>query len=134
MGWGDYAEILDKAVTVTKGSGIPLKGITVDNPFDYAIGSHRSNQPDATAHVDWLARVRQLEDDVKARGLRFGLIFNSQRGGDKETGSDELYEKETLEFLDLYSKSGGRPDNVIVQSWYHYPIRVVPESTPGTMM
>jgi len=133
MGWGDYAEILEMAVAVTSEGGIPLKGITVDNPFDYAIGAHRSNQPEATANVDWLARIRQLEDDVKAKGLRFGLIFNSQRGGGKETGSDEVYEKETLEFLDLYDKCGGRPDNVIVQSWYHYPIRVVPESTPGTM-
>jgi hypothetical protein len=47
--------------------------------------------------------------------------------------SNELYEKESLEFLDLYYKSGGRPDNVIVQSWYHYPLGVVPESTPGSM-
>lgn len=133
QGWGDYAEILAKAVAATKEGGIPLKGITVDNPYDYAIGEHRSNQPDVTEDMDWLARIRRLEDDVKAHGLRFGLIFNSQRAGDKETGSDELYENETLEFLDLYCKSGGRPDNVIVQSWYHYPLRVIPETAPGTM-
>lgn len=132
-GWGDYAEILDKALTVTGEVGIPLKGITVDNPYDYAIGEHRSNQPRATANVDWLARILQLEKDVKARGLRFGLIFNSQRAGSKENGSDELYEKETLKYIDLYHKRGGRPDNVIAQSWYHYPTKVVPESTPGTM-
>lgn len=132
-GWGDYAEILEKAVAVTNENGIPLKGITVDNPYDYAIGEYRSNQPEVTKGMDWLARIRRLEGDVKTCGLRFGVIFNSQRAGGVETGSDELYEKETLEFLDLYYKSGGRPDNVIVQSWYHFPVRTCPESTPGTM-
>lgn len=133
QGWGDYAKILAKAVAVTTEGGIPLKGITVDNPYDYAIGEHRSNQPDVTKDMDWLARIRRLEDDVRTRGLRFGLIFNSQRAGDKETGSDQRYEEETLEFLDLYRESGGHPDNVIVQSWYHYPLHVVPETAPGTM-
>ena len=132
-GWGDYAEILAMAVAVTNEGGIPLKGITVDNPYDYALGEYRSNQPDVTKDVDWLARILQLEEHARARGLRFGLIFNSQRAGSDKTGSDAIYEEETLKFLDLYFERGGRPDDVIVQSWYHYPVRVVPESTAGTM-
>lgn len=133
MGWGDYKKVLSLAVEQTRSAGIPLRGLTVDNPYDYAIGAFRSNQPAVTRDVDWIKRIRELEDEVEAQGLEFGLIFNSSRAGSPEGGSDAAYSAETLAFVDLYRTRGGTPANYMVQSWYHYPSAYLPETTPRTM-
>jgi len=133
MGWGDYKRVLAKAIAQTNEAGIPLKGVTVDNPYDYAIGAVRSNQPAVTKGVDWVGRICELEDYVEAQGLEFNLIVNSSRAGSSKTGSDELFAKETLAYIDLYRGRGGTPSGYIIQSWYHYPSAYVPESQPGTM-
>lgn len=132
-GWGDYADVLEIAVETTNEAEIPLRGITCDNPYDYATGQSRSNQPDVTGGVDWTQRVLDLEKAVHDKDLEFGLIFNSQRPGARRGGSDKAYSRETLEYIKLYHSRGGSPDNVIIQSWYHYPSAWVPETEPYTM-
>ena len=133
MGWGDYKRVLATAIDRTNEAEIPLRGVTVDSPYDYTIGAFRSNQPAVTRGVDWIGRIRELEDDVEARGLEFNLIVNSSRAGSPKTGSDELFAQETLAFVDLYRDRGGTPCAYIIQSWYDYPTAYVPETQPGTM-
>nr|MCU0874557.1 hypothetical protein [Pirellulaceae bacterium] len=80
--------------------------------------------------VDWLGRVRAYEDFARQQGLTFNLIVNSERGGQQ---SDDLFCRETLQMVDAYLKSGGRPTRWFVQSWYPYPKQMTPETAPHTM-
>jgi creatinine amidohydrolase len=111
-------------------TGIPLAGITVDNPYDYLVGEHRSVNLRDPKSVDWLKRVRSYEDFAREQGLEFNLIVNSERGGHE---SDERFCRETLQMVDLYRKAGGRPTRWFVQSWYSHPEQIVPETSPHSM-
>jgi hypothetical protein len=133
MGQGDYFPAVKMAVEKAKAAGIPFDGVTIDNPYSYALGERKSNQPDVTKGVDWFWRVLDLEQYARSEGLEVTFIYNSERAGDKKGGSGELFAKETLEYIDLHMAKGGAPDRYMMQSWYHYPTKWVPEETPGTM-
>ncbi len=111
-------------------AGIPLAGITVDNPYDYLVGEHRSVNLRDPKSVDWLKRVRSYEDFAREQGLEFNLIVNSERGGQE---SDERFCRETLQMVDLYRQAGGQPTRWFVQSWYSHPEQMVPETAPHSM-
>jgi hypothetical protein len=130
QGWGDYARVLPVVVEKTKEAGVSLLGVTADNPYDYLMGLQGSPKLDDPKSVDWMKRLRELEDYVKAQGLEFNLIINSQRGGDR---SAKLFYEDTLAFLDAYRNAGGAPTRYIVESWYREPVKVVPEDEPYTM-
>jgi len=104
--------------------------VTIDNPYDYLIGEHFSVGLADPKSVDWLGRVRAYEDRCVGEGLEVNLIVNTERGG---TESDERFYRETLEMVDTYLRAGGRPTRWIVQTWYPYPKRIVPESEGFTM-
>jgi hypothetical protein len=128
--YGDYDQVVRVVLGKLKAAGVTLDGVTVDNPYDYLIGAHRSvNLPDPTS-VDWLERVRSYEDFARENGLAFNLIVNSERGG-KE--SDERFYRETLQMVDAYLRAGGKPTRWFVQSWYLYPQKMTPESAPHSM-
>lgn len=131
-GWGDYFTALEAIVRLAKEHNAPLRGFTVDNPYDYAIGEVNTPQMQYDPKsIEWIARVRDVENYVRQHGLEFNLIFNSQRGG---AVSAELFCRETHKFIALYHQRGGRPDRYILQSWYTHPTRdrIVPESDPHT--
>ncbi len=131
-GWGDYFTALEAIVRLSKQADAPLRGFTVDNPYDYAVGEVQNPEfPYDPKSIDWIARILDVEQYVRKHELEFNLIFNSQRGGNT---SAELFCKETVEFIDLYQRRGGRPDRYIIQSWYTHPTRdqIVPESDPNT--
>jgi hypothetical protein len=109
---------------------IQLAGVTVDNPYEYLVGSHMSVKLKDPTTVNWIARVRSYEDFARGRGLKFNLIANSEAGG-KE--SDELFYTNTLKMIDAYLKAGGRPHRWFIQSWYEHPVEVVPESARFSM-
>jgi len=132
-GWGDYRVVFDLAVQTTAEAGLPLCGLVVDNPYDYAIGAFRSNQPAVTAGVDWIARVRDLEEHAKAAGLEFSLIINSSRAG-ADAASDQLYADETLAYLERYRAAGGTPTRWVVESWYQRPKAWLPETRPESLI
>jgi hypothetical protein len=128
--YGDYHRVVRVVLRKLAAAGIPLEGVTVDNPYDYLIGEHFSvNLPDPKA-VNWLERVREYEEFVGEQGLSFNLIVNSQRGGHQ---SDERFFRETLAMTDLYLRAGGRPTRWFVQSWYPHPKQMVPETAPHSM-
>jgi hypothetical protein len=131
-GWGDYFVAVEAIIRHAKEMKAPVRGVTVDNPYDYAIG--RIKNPDFKydpKSINWLARILDLEKYVEEHGLEFNLIINSQGPGET---SAEAFAKETLAFLELYQQSGGSPKRYIVQSWYTHPLRteVIPETQPYT--
>ncbi len=132
-GWGDYKKVFDFAVKVTGEAGVPLDGLTIDAPFDYARGDHASNQAYVIRDVDFMTPVRELEDHARSKGLKVRLIYNSERPGNKKGGVDKAYFEETLAYMDAYHARGGRPDAYIIQSWYAHPRKWLPEDEPYTM-
>ena len=133
LGWGDYFPVLQMAIQKTNAAGISLTGVTLDNPYGYAIGRHRSNQSGVIAGEDFLARLRDAEEYVEGEGLRIGIIYNSEEGGNATTGSDQLFYDESLAFIDEHLDYGATPSNYTIQSWYPYPTAYLPETTPHTM-
>jgi len=128
--YGEYDEAHRLVFTKLKAAGIPLTGVTIDNPYDYLIGEHSSVGLSDPKSVDWLARVRAYEDRCREEGLEVNLIVNSERGGQE---SDERFCRETLAMVDTYMRTGGHPTRWLVQTWYPYPKKVVPETAPHTM-
>jgi hypothetical protein len=128
--YGEYDDAHRLVYEKLKEAGIPLAGVTIDNPYDYLIGEHFSVNLADPKSVDWLGRVRDYEDRCHAEGLEVNLIVNSERGGQQ---SDELFCEETLRMVDTYLQAGGRPTRWFVQTWYPYPKRMVPETAPNTM-
>ena len=128
--YGDYREVLATVLARVRAARAPLVGITVDNPYEYLVGEHKSVNLKDPRKVDWLGRVRALEDLVHAQRLQFNLIVNSERGG---STSDEEFYRRTLLMLKTYYEAGGRPERIIIQSWYKYPVTVVPETAPHSM-
>ena len=95
-------------------TGEPLAFLQVDVDWD-----HRA---------DWRTAVRSIEDGARARGIEFGPIYN---GG--EAGSDAEWVDLTLQRAFTYEEvAGGRPDQVILQSWMDHPDHVLPETDPST--
>jgi creatinine amidohydrolase len=128
--YGDYDRVVRLVLRKLAAAEIVPEGVTVDNPYDYLVGGHRSvNLKDPTS-VDWLQRVRAYEDFASAQGLAFNLIANSERGG---LESDERFFRETLQMVEVYHKAGGRPTRWFVQSWYPHPKQMTPEDAPHSM-
>ncbi|MHB1463001.1 MAG: hypothetical protein ACYC1M_17045 [Armatimonadota bacterium] len=135
MNWGDYYTALEAIIRLSKKAKLPMKGVTVDNPYDYATGRVVVPFPEGydPKSIDWMSRIRGIEDICHKNKLEFNLVVNSQTPG--ETNMRD-YCKETLQYVDHYTKLGGRPDTWIVQSWYTHPLRdeVLPETKPNTFM
>jgi hypothetical protein len=129
--YGDYDAVVRTVLEKLTAAKIPLEGVTVDNPYDYLVGEHRSVKLRDPTKVNWLGRVRTYEDFARQNGLSFNLIANSERGGHE---SDERFIKETLQMVDTYLKAGGKPTRWFVQTWYDYPKRLLPESDPHSIM
>jgi alpha-L-fucosidase len=89
-----------------------------DAPYDY----------DQALPNGW-QKVVALEQAVRARGLRFGLIYNSEAGG---TAGDEPFHDQALAALRAYQAAGGNPGDLLLQSWYPYPDVMVPEDQANT--
>jgi len=128
--WGDYFDVVSTIVPRAKAEKLPLVAVTVDNPYDYAIGERPSATLKDPGQVNWMRRIVDLERYVEGQGLDFNLIVNCEAGA-KE--SSERFCKDTLAYLDAYRAAGGSAKRYFVQTWMKYPDRVVPESEPYTL-
>jgi len=133
LGYGDYFDALTMALQKTSAAGVTFTGVTVDNPYDYAIGEASSNQYSLIQNIDFLDRLRDLENYVEGEGLDFNMIYNSSRAGNQSAGSNQLYHDETLTFIDAHIAYGATPLRYMIQSWYYYPTQWVPETSGYTM-
>jgi hypothetical protein len=106
--------MLEWTDTYAAATGEPLGFLQVDVDWD-----HRA---------DWPSAVRSIEAGAHARGIEFGPIYN---GGDAV--SDAEWVDLTLQRAFTYEEvAGGRPDQVILQSWMDHPDHVLPETDPST--
>ena len=74
-------------------------------------------------------RLLALEAYCRRKGLRFGLICNTEA---RQTGSDREFYEQTLQALQLYRAAGGQPDSFTVESWFEFPRQLLPETAPYT--
>ena len=129
--WGDYYDVISTLLREAKEAGVVnLVGVTVDSPYHYTIGRVRSVNLKDPSQIDWIARLRDLEDYVETQGMEVNLIVNSVERLEVDA---EMYCEETLALIDLFQKAGGTPKRYIVQSWGHHPARMLPESDPVSM-
>lgn len=130
LGWGDYDKVARVVLDKLDSAGLQLEGVTVDNPYEYAIGEIRPRHLKDPSKIDWIKRIRTYEEFSRSRNLEFNLIVNSSKGG--KTSDKEFYER-TLKMVDAYTRANGRPTRYIVQSWYEYPKETLPETAPYSM-
>ena len=129
--WGDYYDVISTLLREAKEAGVTnLAGVTVDSPYPYTVGRVRSVNLGDPSQVDWVARLRDLEDYVESQGMELNLIVNSV---ERQEVDAEMYCEETLALIDLFEQAGGTPKRYIVQSWGHHPEKMLPESDPVTM-
>jgi len=128
--WGDYFDVVSTIVPQAKDAGLPLVAVTVDNPYDYAIGERASITLRQPAQVNWMQRIVDLERYVESQGLDFNLILNCEAGAKEPS---ERFCKDTLAYIAAYRAPGGSPKRYIVQTWMKHPDRVVPETEPYTL-
>lgn len=129
MNWGDYWEVVQVIMNRVQAGEPKFSRLIVDWPYNYAIGERYSPTPaNDPKSIDWIARIRELEDFVKGLGLEFYLYTNTE-----EKESDTLYAEGTLNYVDLYRQRGGAPDGWNVQSWYPVPASFGPEDKAYSM-
>ncbi len=117
--YGDLPAVLDTVLTVVQERGETLDYFYADSPYDYSDNSETRG---------WL-KLKAVEDYVREKGLRFGLVYNSSIGGNT---SDQLFYEQTLDGWVKYAAVGGQPDIVGVWSWYPHPSESYPEDQPYT--
>jgi hypothetical protein len=77
----------------------------------------------------WATEARALEDAVRQRGVRFGVIYH----GEERDGTDAAWTADAEQRAYVYElEYGGHPDEVDLESWMSLPTHVLPETTPGT--
>ncbi len=77
------------------------------------------------------AKLRAMEAFCKEQGLEFYFLFNDHTGG---STSDQLFHDNVMNCLRSVKNSGLRPALGTVQSWYEYPLAILPEEQPHTFM
>ena len=101
--WGDYYDVISTLLREAKKAGVTnLVGVTVDSPYPYTIGRVRSVNLADPSQVDWIARLRDLEDYVESQGMELNLIVNSVERLEVDA---KTYCEETLALIDLFRES-----------------------------
>lgn len=78
---------------------------------------------------DWPQAALELETYARARGIRFGIFYT----GDATDRIDALWVEHAAQRALAYERdAGGRPDDVIFQSWHDHPDYLLPETEPTT--
>jgi hypothetical protein len=81
------------------------------------------------ARLDWATAALRLETGARARHIAFGL----QYFGDRADASDAAWLDRTAKRIVAYeSVQGGRPDDVVFQSWHDHPNWLLPETAPAS--
>jgi len=81
------------------------------------------------------ADVKRIEEFCRSRRMRFSLIYwaSEQPRLSPERRSDPMVWRDgVLRQAAQYAAAGGRPDEVVVESWLHVPQHAVPELDPTT--
>lgn len=127
----DYKALFGKMVKNTQANGEHIAFLQVDNPYDYAVGTHPSSWPGVSG-VDWVGRILQLEQQARSYNIPFGLMYNSEsagQGSDSNGGSDSQFYNDTISYARLFAARGGKPNQTVFISWYpNHPSSLLPAS------
>jgi hypothetical protein len=116
--YGDLPQLLDTLTTVLASGGQHIDYFHADSPYDFD-----------QANPNGWNKLVALAAAVRGHGLRFGLICNSDFGGNN---GDQLFHDQTLASFAAFKAAGGRSDDIMVQSWYPYPSAMAPETQSYT--
>jgi len=117
---GDLPEILGHFITKLEQVGERLEYFHADYPYDNA----------NTDKLDGWGKLKALENVVETYGMRFGVLFNTSSGRKTSQMTDELFFRETVEYVKKYEMVAGDSHDIIIDSWYRCPIKLVPENKP----
>ena len=79
---------------------------------------------------DWVRAALSVEREMRSRGIIFGIHYF----GNRTDGSDHKWLATAFERSQAFARAGGRPDQVILQSWHPLPRHILPESERDTFM
>lgn len=127
-GYGYYIDVLNEIEKKSDETGLSFDALTIDNPYDYAIGRAPTNQNELIKGINWSVRLRELENYARELGYRVNIIFNTGSGR-----NDSTYFAQTVKFVEYYRELGGKPNGIWVQSWYDVPGSWLPETENYTM-
>jgi len=132
----DFGVVLHEMIAAVVNDGETLWFVHTDSPYNYTIPVEYPNgtpAPNQWRGDAYLGRLLSLRDQVRGHGLRFGLIFNTDRPTEW-WNSDQIYTNDTLKYIrDYLARSGwDYPDDFIVESWYNNPHKTFPESEEFT--
>jgi hypothetical protein len=124
---GDYHKVVPVLIRETRKAGLDLAALVVDAPYEYVTRAFPSPYR-SQKEVDWIGRIRELEDYVESEGLEFHLIINNSSAKSSRESCEN-----TLKYLAMYRKAGGSPKRWILQTWSAHPEKVVPDTERYTM-
>ena len=128
---GDLVDALTSLKTHLAERNYTLEFYWADCPYEYSIAGGKCGYPDGKGY----AKLNYTAEAVTKLGLRMGKIFNSAGGGQL---SDEAFYKGTMSDFDNYLAAVGQDrlanQDVIVESWYPHPAKVIPETAQFTFM
>ncbi len=121
FGEGDLYYELDLISAEAEAVNIPLYGVLIHNPYDYAMGRNTSSVQTITtpSKVDWMKRIRDLENECNTRNINFMLTLDSIATGNE--GDNLKYFLEQMRYINKYAEAGGTPDVYAVKSGKSYP-------------
>ncbi len=79
--------------------------------------------------------VKRIEDFCRARRIGFSLIYwaaDQPRLAAAGKGDEMTWRGGVLAMARAYHDAGGRPDQVVLESWLHTPQHAVPDTDPTT--
>ena len=117
-----YDQVLDALLKALAAEGERIGFVHADCPFDYFSATRSPYTPHWSGEQE---RLLALEAYCRKKGVRFGLIYNSEA---RLAGRDRQFYEETLQLLQRYRAAGGHPDTFIVESWFEFPRALLPDS------
>ena len=79
--------------------------------------------------------MKRVEDHCRRKGIPFSAIYwaaNYSLMSKKDLADDQTWYVGVLQMGYAYAAVGGKPDQVVVQSWVDGPNTILPETTPFT--
>ncbi len=95
-----------------------------DLTLDFVLLDHPYHHGETAGITSW-EWVKRVEDHVRdTLGVGFGLLYISSTGGH---ASDEAFYTDVMDGYAHYRAAGGRPDYLVVASWFVHPSDELPE-------
>lgn len=105
QGQFDLKPVIELTLDEARQRQLPLDFFHIDAPVGGIL--HYPTDP--------MAKFRRIEQMIRTRKLRFGILLTN--GGI----TDAQFATQVPGYYDCYTGSGGRLDNVVVQSWWSQP-------------